>query len=186
MITRVIMFLSILSLQVSAVLATEWEMDTKNSHLKFVATYEGLEAPGSFKQFGVRLRFDPEDLQNRQLVVSVNLGSADMDSDDINDAIAQKEWLHVMEFPKAKFESNKIVKKNGNTYLAHGMLSLKGIEQPIDVPFSWFEKGNSANMKGELIVNRTNFNIGSGEWSTGNVIGTDVKVDFTVELRRAQ
>lgn len=185
-IARVVLILSVLSLQLPDALATEWVMDPKNSDLKFVPTYEGLEAPGRFNQFDVRLRFYPESPQNGQLDVSVNLSSADMDSDDINDAIAQKEWLHVTRFPQAHFRSTKIVINGKHAYLAHGMLSLKGIERPIDVPFTWNDAGNRARMQGEFVVKRTNFNIGTGEWSTGNVIGMDVKVGFKVELRRTE
>jgi len=185
-IARAVLILSVLPLLFPDVLATEWEMDPKNSDLKFVATYEGLEAPGRFNQFDVRLQFDPESLPNGQLDVSVNLSSADMDSDDINNAIAQKEWLHVIRFPQAHFRSTKIVINGRHAYSAHGMLSLKGIEQPIDVPFTWNDAGTRARMQGEFVVKRTNFNIGTGEWSAGNVIGTDVKVGFTVELRRTE
>ncbi|MFK5914043.1 MAG: YceI family protein [Woeseiaceae bacterium] len=190
MIVRLMFFMSLMLLQVPVLLAAEWVMDPKNSTLNFVATYEGLEAPGKFKQFDVQLRFDPQSPQNSQLNVSVNLAGADMDSDDINAEIVQQEWLSVTQFPKANFKSNNIVKKDGNTYLAHGTLSLKGIGQSITVPFSWNEAennaGNKSSMQGEFIVKRTIFNIGTGEWSAGNVIGIDIKINFKLELRRAK
>jgi len=186
MIVRVMFVLSLLLLQVIDVLAAEWKMDRKNSTLNFIASYEGVEAPGQFKQFDVHFQFDFRALSNNQLNVTVELAHADMGSDDINTAIVQKEWFHVAEFPRANFKSNKIVKKDENNFVAKGTLILKGIQKPLDVPFRWNEKGKSAVMQGELLVKRTNFNIGTGEWSAGNVIGIDVKVKFNVEFRRGK
>ena len=162
--------------------AAEWVMDPNNSNLEFVATYESMEAPGSFKHFDVRLRFDPLSLQNSQLEVSIDMSSADMGSDDINSTIVQKEWLHIAQYPKAYFRSNKILKNAMGDYSAQGILSLKGIERQVNVPFSWKEAGDKSRMQGEFVVNRTNFNIGTGEWSDGNVIDTDIKVAFRLEL----
>lgn len=183
---RLIVILSILSLHLSIALASEWEMDTTNSHLNYVASYERVEAPGSFKQFEVSLQFDPQAIQRSQLHVSVDLASVDMGSDDINDAIVQKEWLHVMQFPRATFQSNHITKQDANTYVAHGILNLKGIERAIDVPFTWNKAGGRAQMQGQLVIKRSQFDIGSGEWSSGDVIGMDVKIEFAVELKRAE
>ncbi len=183
---REVFILLVLSTHLPGALASEWKMEPEYSALKYIATYEGLEAPGSFGQFDVQLQFDPKSLEDGQLNVTIDLASADMGSQDINDAIVQKEWLHVMQFPRATFKSNNITKKSTNNYIAHGMLSLKGNARAIDVPFTWNETGSSARMQGNLVVKRTNFDIGMGEWADGNTIGTDVRVNFTVELKRAE
>jgi hypothetical protein len=39
-------------------------------------------------------------------------------------------------------------------------------------------------MRGELAIDRTRFDVGSGEWSGGDTIGTEVRVRFEVILER--
>ena len=43
-------------------------------------------------------------------------------------------------------------------------------------------QGKRASMQGELTLRRTDFNVGSGEWSTGESIGLDVTLRFNVQL----
>ena len=69
--------------------------------------------------------------------------------------------------------------------MARGTLLLKGVKQPVEVPFSWTASADGAVMEGELTVKRGAFGIGTGEWAETNVIGADVKVKFKVKLRKA-
>jgi len=39
-------------------------------------------------------------------------------------------------------------------------------------------------MEGELVVKRSAFGIGAGEWAATNVIGADVKIRFDLRLRK--
>ena len=39
-------------------------------------------------------------------------------------------------------------------------------------------------MKGEVVVDRTQFDVGSGEWATGETIGIEVRVRFDLVLER--
>jgi hypothetical protein len=39
-------------------------------------------------------------------------------------------------------------------------------------------------MSGEVVVDRTRFDVGSGEWESGDTIGTEVSVSFNVMLER--
>jgi len=40
-------------------------------------------------------------------------------------------------------------------------------------------------MAGQLDLDRSAFNIGTGEWATGRTIGLEVKVRFSLNLRKA-
>ena len=59
------------------------------------------------------------------------------------------------------------------------------MQQPVDVPFAWTETGDAARMEGEFIVKRGAFGIGTGEWAATNVMGADVKIKFSVRLRKS-
>jgi len=163
----------------------EWKMDPAGSKLEFVATFEKTPAPGVFKEFDARLRFDPEQPAGGSLDVTVKVTSADMSIPDVNKEIRGKDWFDYAGFPQAEFRSTDLRRAQGNRYVARGTLSLKGAKQAVEVPFTWTGDAERATMEGELTLKRGAFGIGAGEWAATSVIGADVKVKFTVKLRKA-
>lgn len=163
--------------------ADEWRMQDKGE-LAFEPTWEGQAVPGRFESFDVALDTGDGGIAGSRLTVTVQLASADMDDPDINEAIAGAEWFAVDEFPVATFTSDAIEAAPEGGYLAPGQLDLKGVRLPVDVPFQWSASGDRAEMTGELVIDRTRFDVGSGDWAGGDTIGTAVRVRFTVTLER--
>jgi len=165
--------------------SADWKMDPAGSRLEFIATFEKTPAPGVFKEFDARVRFDPEKPAGGSLDVTVKVTSADMNIADVNREIRGKDWFDYAGFPKAEFRSTDLRRAQGNRYVAHGTLSLKGVKQPVEVPFTWTGSADGATMEGELLLSRGAFGIGAGEWAATDVIGADVHVKFKVKLRKA-
>lgn len=168
--------------------AADWQMDSSGSTLEFVATFENAPAPGAFKEFDVRLRFDPEKPAGSRLDVTIRVASADMANADINKAIAGIEWFDFARHQQAEFHATDIRRLQTNLqsrrYVARGTLALKGVQQPVEVVFAWSAAAGGAVMDGEFTVKRGPFGIGTGEWAATDVIGPDVTVKFRVRLRR--
>ena len=175
--------LLILTLTASGALSEEWHMQ-EGSELLFKATWEGETVPGRFRKFDVQLGTDDGKVVGSTLTVTVQLDGADMDDPDINEAIVGEDWFAVNQHPVATFTSDDVEDSANGSYLAPGYLELKGIRLPVSVPFKWSESGDSAEMSGDLVIDRTRFNVGSGEWASGDTIGIDVRVSFTVLFRR--
>jgi polyisoprenoid-binding protein YceI len=165
-------------------LAADWRMDPAPSRLEFIATFEKTAAPGVFKEFDTRLRFEPDKPEAGKLDVTVRVTSADMKSSDVNRAIRGPEWFDFADFPQAEFHAADIRRVAPGRYLARGVLTLKGMKRDLEVPFTWQESANAATMEGELSVERLQFGIGTGEWANGNTIGLGVRVKFSVRLRK--
>ena len=79
------------------------------------------------------------------------------------------------EHPVAIYTSESIEAGGDGGYVAEGHLDLKGLRLPLAVPLQWRESDGRAEMRGELVIDRTRFNVGSGEWATGEPIGTGVR-----------
>lgn len=165
--------------------AADWKSEPAGSKLEFVATFERAPVPGVFKEFDARLRFDPDKPAGGTLEVIIRVTSADMNVTDVNKEIGGKDWFDYAGFPRAEFHSADLRRTGENRYLARGTLSLKGMKQPVEVPFAWTVSGDGALMEGEFAVKRGAFGIGGGEWAKSDVIGADVKVKFRVKLRKA-
>ena len=165
--------------------AADWKMDAGTSRLEFAATFEKTAAPGVFREFDTRLRFDADKPADDRLDVIIVVKSADMNSAQVNKAISGAEWFDFARFPQAEFHATDIHRTDATRYMARGILSLKGVQQPVAVPFTWTETGDAARMDGEFTVKRGAFGIGTGEWAATSVIGPDVKVKFSVRLRKS-
>ena len=159
-----------------------WTSQASGSHLQFVVSYEGQEVAGRFHVFQVRLAFNPDDLNSAVLEVLVDIDSADMDSEDLNSEILKPDWFAAGQFPQARFSSDAIMANGGNAFIANGTLRLKGIDKAIEVPFTWSVDNAQAQLRGEVELQRTDFAIGSGDWASGDTIGTAVKVRYQVSL----
>jgi polyisoprenoid-binding protein YceI len=68
-------------------------MDPVGSKLEFIATFEKTPAPGVFKEFDARLRFDPAKPAGSSLDVTIKITSADMNIADVNKEIRGKDWF---------------------------------------------------------------------------------------------
>ncbi|MEM6512122.1 MAG: YceI family protein [Pseudomonadota bacterium] len=166
--------LFLLLLPVSAL--ADWQ-STDDSTLSFEASFEGSPLPGDVTEFDVSYTV------GEKLTVAINLASSDLGDDDMNAVLFDAAWFGT-EFTQASFTAESFEAGTDGGVVANGELELKGVSSAVAVPFTWVENGDSATMEGEVTLVRTDFNVGTGEWSTGESIGLDVLVRFTVTLAR--
>ena len=154
--------------------AAEW-CSTESGTFTFETTFEGEALPGEFRSFDVRY------VEASELRVTVDLAAADMGDPDMNDVLADPAWFGTAH-PEAVFEADSIRETEAGQFVAEGMLDLKAVEAATAVPFRWRADGDGASMQGEFTLRRTDFNVGTGEWSTGESIGLDVTLRFDIAL----
>ena len=163
--------------------AETWRSVPDQSQLAFIANYEGAEAFGQFKRFDVLVSFDRASLTFRSLLVDVEISSANMDNPEIDETIGQTEWFNIKAFPRAQFRSDQVRSVKGSEYVAKGIVSIKGVNKSVSIPFRWRSYGQDAKMTGAVILSRVDFGIGSGEWAADSPIGHAVKVRFDITLK---
>jgi polyisoprenoid-binding protein YceI len=72
-------------------------------------------------------------------------------------------------------------KANGSgAYEAVGTLTIRGITQPIALPFTLAITGNQAKADGTVQLIRTKFGVGQGAWSTAQYVALQVSVAFDI------
>jgi len=178
---RVVVLTSLLIGLSLPVCADEWK-STDAGEFTFEVAFEGESITGAFTAFDVELDFDPECLDSARLRVTVDLRAADMGDPDMNDVLFDPAWFDSGQFNHAVFVSDAIAKQAPGEFIATGTLDLKGTVKIVTVPFAWTRAEDQATMQGRLILKRTEFNVGSGEWATDDAIGIDVTLDFTIPL----
>jgi len=177
-----VFFASCLALSATA---AQWEVDHDASRLGFVATQGGAEFEGAFNDWQATMRFDPENPADAEFDVEIDVTSVDTNSADRDNIIGDPEWFGFEEFPRAHFETTGFEQVGDNQYVANGNLTIRSITQEIELPFTWVVAGDSAEMDGEAVLDRTNYNVGTGDWSSGDMVGHEVKVVVDLTLNRA-
>jgi len=172
--------------------AATWEIIHDESRLGFTATQTGSEFKGRFREFEADMRFDADDLDSSSFDVTVDVTSVTTGSGDRDSALADKPWFWFSKFPQAHFETRRIVHKSADRYAAVGDLEIKSVTHEITLPFTWKRQGDTAKLEGEVTavmdggftMDRTRWNVGTGEWSSGDTIGRKVDVKVDLLLRR--
>lgn len=166
--------------------ATSWTMDPAASSLNFAGTQTGKGFTGQFRRFTADITLDPADLANASIAVTIEISSFASGSPDRDTDAVTLEWFNAAGFPRATFTSDDIVHEGGDVYLARGILDIKGIQQPVELPFTLQIEGNTAVADGAIALNRMDFRVGvDGEIEDDHFVGHAVEVTFHVQATKA-
>ncbi len=168
----------------SALAENGWAIVPGKSKLEFKATMYGSEFTGNLSDFNGTIIFNPDDLANSRADIRINMakvvtGDADRDSN-----IGGEAWFDTAQFPESRYVADKFEKADGNNYVAIGNLTIRGKSMPVVIPFTLDIKGNEARMKGDVMLNRLDYGMGTGEWEDAKTVGHDVTVLIDVTAIR--
>jgi polyisoprenoid-binding protein YceI len=171
--------------------AGNWSVIHEESRLGFTATQTGSEFSGRFRDFDADMTFHADDLAASAFDVTVDVTSVDTGSNDRDSTLADKPWFWFEKFPRARFQTKRIVHKEGDEYEAVADLTIKSNTHEVTLPFTWTRRGDSARiegkataiMQGGLSMDRTRWDVGTGEWSSGDTVGRQVDVEVDLLLK---
>ena len=161
--------------------AADWSVDHTQSTLGFVFTQGGNPVTGAFTEFDAEITFDPADLAGAHVMVTVNIASISTGDGGRDTQARGGQWFDVGQFATATFEASTFTPGVvEGAYIAAGDLTLRGVRQAIELPFSLVIDGDTASVDGEVVLNRGTFGVGQGDFQSGTPIALDVTV--TVDL----
>jgi len=161
-----------------------WSVDP-SSKLTFAGAMNGAAFTGTFKRWSAQIAFDPKALATSKVDVSVDVGSATSGDADRDSAMPTDDWFAASKFAKATFVSKSFRDLGGGKYEADGDLTVRGVTKPVALPFTLTITGDTARMNGAVVLNRTAFGVGQGQWKTGEVVDTKVTVNVALTAHRA-
>ena len=160
--------------------AASWNVDKSQSKLGFSATQNDNRFEGEFTDYTAKIIFDPENLSNASIDVSVSMESAETGSRERDGALPGSDWFKIKEFPTAEFVSTDIKSVGEGSYEATGALTIRDVTKDIVLPFTLDIEEDTALAKGSVTLLRTDFGVGQGEFATGKWVG--LEVDVTVDI----
>ncbi len=165
---------------------TTWTVDKSASKIAFATTFEGETINGSFGSYAAQISFDPDQLSKSHVKVTIDLASVASGDSDRDTTLKSDSFFNVASTPKAVFEAKSFTKTDATHFVAHGKLTLHGVNKPVDLPFTLTIKDGVANMSGATTLDRTAFGVGSGDYAATDTIPAKVKVDITVKAKAAK
>ncbi len=158
----------------------KWNVIAEQSTLGFSAEQEGKAFSGEFKAFDADIYFDPDNLAESAVVIRVPIAEIDAKDNDRNATLPGKAWFSVKQFPEGVYKANKFSKTGEGQYIAEGTLSLKGIDKPLNLPFSLMIEQGQAIMTSQVVLDRTDWGIGEDPWHTDEWVSTSVTLNVKV------
>lgn len=166
-----------------------WRVDAARSSIAFAFTMDDgsgntSRIDGRFARWNADIRFDPNDLENSAVTVTIQTGSA---SDGVasHDAYMRDAgWFDVDAHPTATFRSTEF-RRRGDGYEARGELTIKDRERNVRLPFTLTINGDTAVMNGTVAIDREDFDLGK-DVEGSDMISRNVDVTIRVHATRSQ
>jgi cytochrome b561/polyisoprenoid-binding protein YceI len=153
------------------------------ARLSFATAWSGEPITGRFTRWRAQIHFSPAALDRSKVVVSVDLRSVDTGNVQRDEALRGPDWFDVAARRSATFAATRFESLGEGRYVAHGVLTLRGAERRLSVPFHLRIDGLVAKASGEADVDRTAFTVGQGEFAATDQVPGAVKVTFRLTAR---
>lgn len=147
-------------------LVPNWNIEP-NYFIKF----SGGKAEGTFSGLKGTIHFDPKDLANSKIDVTVDVNTINTGNTTKDGHAKNNSWFDANKYPTIRFISTSISETK-----AIGILEMHGTKKEISIPYTYNEYGNKATFKGNFKVNRRDYGI------KGNMMGFMVGDEFEVTL----
>jgi polyisoprenoid-binding protein YceI len=160
-----------------------WELDRAASSIAFRATQNGKDFEGSFGRWNAGIIMNPQAPEEEgEIEAVIDLSSADAGSSDRNEALPDEGWFNTALHSRAVFRSSSITATGDGTYNADGTLTIKGVTREVAMPFTLnIDDTGKAIADGSVILDRSDFGIGSGEFADDKWVGYEVEVLLHME-----
>lgn len=164
----------------STALAADY-VQAPGSTLTFASSFEGEVFTGHFASFTTTLRFDPQQLEQARLDVTIPLASAATANPERDETLQGSDFFASKLFPQARFVATRFRHLGEDRYAADGTLSLRDARHPVTLTFTW-QDGAAPVLTGRASVDRLAFGVGGGDWADVAMIPANVAVSTRVNL----
>jgi polyisoprenoid-binding protein YceI len=167
--------------------SASYVIDTNKSSISFSGTHAGNAFTGTFQLWIAKVDFDPENPSSGSITATIDLSSATTGNTMYDGTLPQSDWFDIKNTPQATFTSTSIRSTGEGTYFMTGNLNLRGIQQPVNIPFTLTKSDNgglTANAK--LSIDRMTFNIGAKSDPKAEWVSPMIDVAIAVSAKKQE
>jgi polyisoprenoid-binding protein YceI len=168
----------------------EWEIDPAHSAINFTIKHFFTPVDGTFEEYDATVMFNPEDLENSSIDVTIPVTSVDTRNDRRDGHLQSEDFFNVEKWPNISFVSNSIESRGDNEFVAIGELTIRDVTREFELPFTLLgmmdnpmqENTTVAGIVANAQLMRTDFGVGVGDWAATAVVGDEVNIQLNLEL----
>jgi len=146
----------------------------------FETQWSGSTLTGHFREWEADISFGRNALDQSRATVRIQTGSITTGQPQPDGALPGEDWFAVQTFPTATFNASKFTRA-GNGFEATGTLMIRGQSRPITLPFTLNITGDTARMRGSVVIDRIAYGVG---WPTVDDVPAEVKVSIDLTAKR--
>lgn len=161
-----------------------WIVQKSASSLGFATIWSGTAVNGGFNDWRATIKFDPDALAASSVAVSVNTASVTASDNQVQSALTGSDWFDTAAYAQATFTATSFSAKANGRFVANGTLTLRGVSQPLALPFTLTIKGDQATMRGSAKINRIAFGVGQGDWQATTDVPANVSISIRILAKR--
>ena len=169
-----------------AAMAAQWQIKPEQSHIRFSGTHAGSEFTGRFSQFSGDIRFNPHQLDESRVMITVDLTSAVTGDTTYDKTLPQSDWLNSKNNPRATYlvETFVPLEKGDDRYRVEGILSMRGHSVPVTLDASIAIEGERAEVYATTMLNRMDFHIGKASDPTGEWVSLKIPLEIKLIAKK--
>jgi len=154
--------------------------------LKFSFTQAGATGSGVFRKFDVRFRPPDAAGAGSELIVAIDVASLDTDDSERDEILRGPDLFATERFPAARFEAQRIEPDGDGRYRAVGTLTIRDVSKALELPLelrpATDAAGSAGQLVGEVSIDRLDYGVGQGEWTSTEWVANKVTISWSVNL----
>jgi polyisoprenoid-binding protein YceI len=169
----------------------QWSIDPDHSSAAFSIRHMMLASiRGLFCKIGGTISFDPLDIVNSSIALSIDASSIFTGVPKRDDHLKSQDFFDTGKYPDITFTSIRVHSVDGSKATVAGNLTMHGITRPVDVLVEFsgpikdpFGDGFSMGFTASAVLNREEFGIIWNQPLTNNgfMVGKEVRIHIDLE-----
>ena len=161
-------------------IAAEWSVVPEASALTIVG-HQGAVPFEATMDFTADISFDPDDLAASQVAVTIDMTSFQSGAADRDGQVQSADWFNAAAHPQATFVTTGFTQVGDDAYEAVADLTIREATLEVVLPFTLDIDGDTAVMEGAVMLDRTAFGVGQGQFADDTLVrhGVEVLVALT-------
>lgn len=143
----------------------------------------GVPVDANFKKINATIQYDPAQPTAATAQFSIDIASFDLGSLEYNKEVLKTQWFDAARYPTATFTTSGMKVISPTQLEAFGKLTIKGKTQDIRFPVMVKHTGDTQVFDASLRIQRTAFQIGTGEWQDTSLVADEVVIRVRATTR---
>ena len=185
-INKIILLLlfSFVSISTNSNTKEKWLIDKDISKITFeVPVLFASNVKGEFKNINGFVEIDLDNKKDNKALISVDVGSIEINYNKYKNLLLSPIFFDSSKFPLALLDTKKFTYKNENELKLNIELTIKGISKITETKLTVKKLTSEiVQILGNLNFSRTDFNIGTGNWTNTTILKDKIKIKANIFL----